>query len=86
MKKKMYGNVGKKIQKLGFVIGMFLLIAGIATCVIMLSMANEIRDQDMIWAFIAPVLGVLGFVGSWITYAFGQLVDDIHAIREKMDA
>jgi hypothetical protein len=50
------------------------------------AMASEIRDADMIWAYIAPVIGVVGFVSSWFMYAFGQLVDDVHAMREKMGA
>ena len=84
--KKLYGNVGKKIQKLGFIIGLVLLIAGVGTFIIMNAMASEIRDADMIWAYIAPVIGVVGFVSSWFMYAFGQLVNDVHAMREKMGA
>ena len=84
--KKMYSNVGKKIQKLSIIIGLVLLVAGVATCAIMNGMASEIRDTDMIWAYIAPVIGVVGFVSSWFMYAFGQLVDDVHAMREKQGA
>ena len=72
----MYDNVGKKIMTLAKVLGWIFLIAGIITAIVFMSFG---------WKFfivIAPLIGgVLLYVSSWILYGFGQLVDDISAMR-----
>lgn len=72
----MYDNVGKKIMTLAKVLGWIFLIAGIITAIVFMSFG---------WKFfivIAPLIGgVLLYVSSWILYGFGQLVDDINAMR-----
>ncbi len=72
----MYSNVGKKIMTLAKVLGWIFLIVGIITSMLFISYE---------WKFfivIAPLIGgVLLYVSSWILYGFGQLVDDINAMR-----
>lgn len=78
----MYKNVGKKVQKLATVIGIGLLIAGFISFIIMISAGNKYLIP---WAWFALGIGLISFVSSWFMYAFGQLVDDVHAMREKQD-
>ncbi len=92
----MYKDVGNKIKLLGKIVGWVLLIVG---CIVWLSLISngekvtyglyytysefELNKADDAWGWVALVTGVLGFVASWIVYGFGQIVDDIHAMREK---
>ena len=77
----MYSNLGKKIMTIGKVMGCLLLIAGIimwfTKCFV-----SGYPDDAIGW--ISLVAGVLGFISSWFICAFGQLVDDTHAMREKI--
>lgn len=72
----MYSNVGKKIMTLAKVLGWVFLIAGIITAIVFMSFG---------WKFfivIAPLIGgVLLYVSSWVLYGFGQLVEDVSAMR-----
>lgn len=72
----MYDNVGKKIMTLAKVLGWIFLIAGIITAIVFMSFG---------WKFfivIASLIGgVLLYVSSWFLYGFGQLVDDVSAMR-----
>ncbi len=80
----MYKNVGKKIQILGQVIGWLLLIAGLITWYICIC-TNTYSPDDLL-GWVAFAVGIVGFESTWFMYAFGQLVDDVHAIRAKMEA
>ena len=45
--------------------------------------ANE-NDSLTFYGFLIILLGpVVAWVSSWILYAFGQLVEDVHAMRNK---
>ena len=75
----MFNNIGKKLMNLAkvlfWVIAIAALIAGI------LSM----RYNDLLGILI--LIG--GFITAWLSnlglYAFGQIVDDTHAIREQKE-
>lgn len=74
--KKMYQNVGKKIMTLAKVCGWICLIAGILSWFILLC----IGYGYMSW--IGLLSGILSFVSSWPLYGFGQMVDDVNAMRK----
>ena len=75
----MFNNIGKKLMNLAkvlfWVVAIAALIAGI------LSM----RYNDLLGILI--LIG--GFITAWLSnlglYAFGQIVDDTHAIREQKE-
>ena len=77
----MYNNLGKKIMVIGKVLGWVLLIVGfimwINKCV-----SNSYRGDDLI-GWISLIVGIFGLISSWYICAFGQLVDDVHVMREK---
>jgi len=66
--------VGEKIKGFATVIGWVLLIAGIIGFI-----CFAVEDRVLI-GLISLCVGIVGFLSSWILYAFGQLVDDISDI------
>lgn len=79
----MYKNVGSKIQVMGQVIGWLLLIVGIILWIFKCIISGYRGDALIGWISLAA--GVVGFFSSWILYAFGQIVNDIHALRENTE-
>ena len=72
----MYGNVGRKIMRLARVLGWIFLGAGIMTACVLASYHLKF------YIVIIPLItGPLLFLSSWILYGFGQLVDDVHVMR-----
>lgn len=72
-----YDNVGKKIMSLAKILGVIFLLSGIFAFIALLA-------YDFIAiAFGSLVGGVLLFISSWFLYGFGQMVDDINAMRNS---
>jgi hypothetical protein len=79
--KKMYENIGSKLQavaKFLGVLGIISIVLGIA-CVIF----GIDYDEYLIGGLLAAVTGIMSIISSWPLYAFGQITNDIAAIREK---
>lgn len=94
----MFNNIGRKIQKLAkafWWIGIvFWAIKGI-DLIGSLSMTHELTGSyvtassaaGVLVSIVSIVVGVLvSWIGSLVLYAFGQLVEDTHAIRENTEA
>ena len=77
----MYNNLGKKIVVIGKVLGWLLLVAGIIMWFMKCIVSGYRGDALIGW--ISLVAGIFGLVSSWFICAFGQLVDDVHVMREK---
>jgi hypothetical protein len=80
----LYDNIGGKIK--GWAKWIFIVeaigavIAGIALMVD----AGDIDTLQFVMGIVTVVFGPLvAYVSSWLLYAFGQLVEDIHIIRIK---
>ena len=75
----MYKNVGKVLCVMARIIGIIGLLAVVVGLIWTLS-----ADPWMRWL---PLIilggGVVLFISSFPLYAFGQLVDDVHIIRNK---
>ena len=93
----MFNNIGHKIQKLAkafWWIGIvFWAIKGI-DLIGSLSMTHELTGSyvtassaaGVLVSIVSIVVGVLvSWIGSLVLYAFGQLVEDTHAIRENTE-
>ena len=91
----MFNNIGHKIQKLAkafWWIGIvFWTIKGIGS----LSMTHQLTGSyvtassaaGVLVSIVTIVVGVLlSWIGSFLLYGFGQLVEDTHAIRENTEA
>jgi predicted RNA-binding Zn-ribbon protein involved in translation (DUF1610 family) len=74
----MFDNIGEKLKNLAKVI---FFIEAIITVIIGLVYMGT--DEDFVFlGLIFIIVGPLtALISSWFLYAFGQLVDDIHALR-----
>ena len=77
----MYTNIGKKVMTLAKVMGWILLIGG---AIAWLAFLGDGYSGNDIIGWISLVSGVVSFSMTWPLYAFGQLVDDTRALREKI--
>ena len=60
--------------------GWIAIIAGIINALVYL--LDDIKANDIL-ALVSLIAGVVGYVATWVLYGFGQLVDDIHAMRSN---
>ncbi len=90
----MYQNVGKRIMILAKICGWLWMIAGVAVWIYFLTNGNyigpdriflhDISDNFIGWIGLA--VGVMGVVFTWPMYGFGQIVDDVRAMRRHAEA
>ena len=74
----MYNNIGEKIKGLAT----FFFLFGAAVSVI--AGLALLSDGSGIWGIVLMIGGAfVSWVSSWLLYAFGELVEDVHAIRNK---
>ena len=78
----MYKNVGKKIMVLAQVCGWTCLIAG---SIAWLYFLGNDRSRDNYIGWICLAVAVVGLISSWPLYGFGQLVDDVNAMRKSAE-
>ena len=78
----LYKNIGEKIK--GWAKWVFI-IGAISSIIGALGMLFSAEDEWMlIVGLLALVVGPLvAWVSSWLLYAFGQITDDLHAMRNK---
>ena len=76
----LYENIGGKIKNWAKWIFIVEAIGAIITGLVLLC-----TDEDLIlYGLITLVCGpIVAYIGSWILFAFGELVEDVHAIRNK---
>ena len=68
----LYENIGGKIKKLAFGLFLFYAVASVIFALVYLFQGGE-----LIIGLLILVLGpVFSFIGSWILFAFGQLVEN----------
>ena len=73
----LYENIGRKIKNWAKWIFIVEAIGAIITGFILMA---EVDVLYILLVFLGPIIA---WVGSWILYAFGELVEDVHAIRNK---
>ncbi|MDE7262354.1 MAG: hypothetical protein K2N78_09930 [Oscillospiraceae bacterium] len=76
---KMYSNIGGKLRTLAKVCGVIGIVC--AVICVLVEVLTVFDSFEGILAVSGLMLGLLCVVTSWPLYAFGQLVDDVHAIR-----
>ena len=76
----LYEDIGGKIKNLAKWIFIVEAIGAIITGLVFL-----FTDEDFIlYGLLIMILGpIVAWVGSWILYAFGELVEDVHAMRNE---
>lgn len=79
-----FDNIGGKIKNLAkwscWITILLIWIAAPIAFFILLDRAEELWWIPLVSAFIGPIVV---WIGSWAMYAFGEFVEDIHAIRDK---
>jgi len=80
-----YSDIGGKIKRwakwIFIVESICAIIAGICIILNALSYADE---SNAVWGILLIIFGPpVAFVSTWILYAFGQLVEDVHAMRDE---
>ena len=77
----MYDNIGGKIK--GLAKGTFIVeaIAAIIFGIAMLADGDE--DLAIVGALTLICGPIVAWISSWVLYAFGQIVEDVRAIRNK---
>lgn len=77
MLENLYEDIGGKIKNLAKWI--FVIEAGIAV------IAGFFLLEENTWAGLLALIGgpLVAWISSWILYAFGQIVEDVHAMRNK---
>lgn len=73
----MFSNIGKKLMGLAKVCAWLTFISSI---ILFFFTLNNSLLESLIW-FVA---GALSFLSFWPLYGFGQLIDDVHAIRNQV--
>lgn len=79
----LYENIGGKIKNWAKWIFIVEAIGSIITAIVLPIASGDPDDFILISLLIAIVGPIVAWVGSWILYAFGELVEDVHAIRNK---
>lgn len=75
----MYENVGGKIKVCAVVTGWVICLVGILTGLALLKIS-------VIFTLLCFIGGALGLFGSWPLYGFGQLIEDVSALRSRREA
>lgn len=81
----MFNNIGRKMQLLAQILCWTGIAASVIIAIVLLN-ANSYSNPTVATSFIVLVAGsALSWIGSWMLYAFGQITEDIHAMREASD-
>ena len=85
----LFGDIGGKLKKVAAAScwwgAIAYIIAGIAMLIIGIDYADAYDEMPfIIWGIALIILGpIVSWLGSLVLYAFGKLVEDVEAIREK---
>lgn len=74
----MYDNIGNKIKSLAKTIFIVEAICTVIAGIALLATDDDFILIGLLTLFCGPIVA---WVSSWILYAFGELVEDVHAIR-----
>ena len=74
----MYDNIGGKIKSLAV---WTFIVEAIGSIITGIALGGEEDELYFLLCLIGPIVA---WVSSWILYAFGEMVEDIHAMRKKI--
>ena len=81
-----YDNIGGKIKNLAkWGCRITILLMWTAAYIAFVMLVNNKWTVNLCWIpLVGAIVGpVLAWIGSWVMYAYGELVEDIHAMRKK---
>ncbi len=86
----MFNNIGRKIMGLAKVLCWVGIVLSVIMAIVCFA-SDSVVTYNGTWVaggaamgFVVLIAGVLGsWIGSWVLYALGQAVEDLHRIAEK---
>lgn len=72
----MFDKIGQKLMKLASIFAVLDFVSGIILLLIAL-----IEGWDPTISLVVLICMVVAMISNWPLYAFGQIVDDVHAMR-----
>ena len=86
MLNKLYENIGTKVKYLAIGLFLFEAIGAIIIGIVMIFDQAEADYTNLIVGILVAIIGpIIALLSSWILYAFGELVADVHAVKNKYD-
>lgn len=79
--KKLYSNIGDKVCKVAEICGRIGAVCAAIGLVVSVICISGGEYETLIFGVIAAVLGIVSVISSWPLYAFGQITNDVHAMR-----
>ena len=83
MLNNLYDNIGEKLKKLSITIFLIETISAIIAGIALISSDDDYLMLGVLLIICVPILSLLS---SWILYALGELVEDIHEIRNQINS
>ena len=81
----MFSNMGGKLKGLAKVTCWIGIVASVIAAIVLWS-TNSYRNPTVVAGLVVLIAGTLAsWIGSWFTYAFGQITEDLHAMRMTTD-
>ena len=76
----MFENIGGKIKKLAKVLFVIVALSAVISAI-----AVFVVNEDLILLGLSIMIAgpIVAWISSWTLYAFGELVEDVHAMRNK---
>ena len=81
--KRFYSNIGNKVCKVAKVCGAIGIVCAIIGLICLIYGLCDNEMTVVICGASSAVLGIVSLISSWPLYAFGQITNDVHAIRSK---
>ena len=82
----MFNNIGHKIQVLAKVLCWIGIICWVITGLALMAGSSSMTYRLNVVGILTIIVGVLvSWIGSFLLYGFGQLVEDTHAIRTNTE-
>lgn len=89
----LYGNVGKKLMVWAQISGVLSIVGGLFAGLYFLCDSSysywygtRTPNTGNDWLFFVCIIGgIIGVCGTWFLYGFGQLLDNVYAMRKNSD-
>ena len=82
--KKLYSNIGNKVCAVAKVVGAIGCVALVVGLIVLIFLGSE--EEFLIFGAISAVSGLVSVITSWPLYAFGQITNDIRAIKTNVSS
>lgn len=81
----MFKNIGKKIKKLAQFVCWIGIVCCVITGIVLLILSTKNFRVFFIPGLLVLILGpVIMWIGSWVLYSWGDTVDNVQALKEKL--